>query len=139
MPSVGLWLQRLLLVYDRQHVLFPHEENVAAGLVFLELVAGPSGENDRVAFLDLKRPTRSVLHHLARPDCQYFALLWFVLGIIGKNDSPGRLLIRFEPTNNDPISQWLYLHGKSSACESMKLGNNITLASAPSRCNSYAP
>src|SRR5439155_23392214 len=100
-----------LFLNDRQHIFLAHEENVAAGLVLLEFVAGPSRENDCVAFLDLERTTRAVLDHLAWPDRQDFAFLRLALRVIRKNDSASGFFIRLKPPYDDSISQWLHLHG----------------------------
>src|ERR1051325_2943194 len=63
-----------LLVEHGQHVLLAHEEDVvAAGL--LEFVAGPVGEQDGVALLDLERAPGAILEEAAGPDREDLPLL----------------------------------------------------------------
>src|SRR4051794_23512512 len=63
-----------LLIEHGQHVLLAHEEDVLA-VRFLELVAGPVGEQDGVALLDLERAPGAVLEKAAGPDREDFPLL----------------------------------------------------------------
>src|SRR5437867_3697809 len=58
---------RYALLDDGEHILFTHQQDVVACGTSLELVAGPAGEQDLVALLDLQRPARAVLEHPARP------------------------------------------------------------------------
>src|SRR5262245_25409040 len=99
-----------LFIHHREHVLLPHEKDIAASLVFFEFVAGPSREYDRFTFLDLQRATTSILDHFARADREYFAFLRLVLSVIGKNDPARSFLVRLESANNDSIPQRLHLH-----------------------------
>src|SRR5262245_56611982 len=50
-----------LLLNDGEHILLAHDEDGVAGRAFAELVAGPGGEQDGVAFLDLQAAAGAVL------------------------------------------------------------------------------
>src|SRR5579885_2040734 len=99
-----------LLIKHGQHVLLAHEEDVILATAFLELVAGPGGEEDGIADLDLQRSALAVLAEVARADCQDFALLRLLPGVVGQQDAALGFLLRRHPLDDDPVSQWPQVH-----------------------------
>src|SRR5215469_12097100 len=104
LPPVGkkrVFVVRGMLFVDHgQDVLFAHQQDVVAAAL-LELVAGPVGEQDGVADLDLERPAGAVLHHAAGADGEHLALLRLVLGRVRQDDAAGRLLLGLETFDDD--------------------------------------
>src|SRR5262249_53660911 len=102
----------LLRLHHREDVFFAHKEDGVLRGPFAELVAGPGGEQDGVALLDLEPAASAVLEKLARADREDLALLGFVLGGVGQQDAPRRLLLGLESSHHNAVTQWLYFHRK---------------------------
>src|SRR5262249_12869488 len=89
------------LVEDRQHVFLAHEEDVGVAAAFFVFIAGPGGEEDGIAHLDLEVAARAVLEHAARPDGEDLALLRLVLGVVGQEDAARGLFLGLEALHDD--------------------------------------
>src|SRR5581483_3496078 len=80
------------LVHDGEDVFLAHDEQAVLARALPELVAGPGGEQDGVAGLDLQAAAAAVLEELAGAGGQHLALLRLVLGGVGQQDAARRLL-----------------------------------------------
>src|SRR5438270_13979851 len=101
---------RVSLVEDGQNVLLVHDEDGVLAAALLELVAGPGGEEDGVALLDLERPAGAVLEELAGAGREHSALLRLLLGVVRQDDAPGGGFGRLGAADDDAVSQRLELH-----------------------------
>src|SRR5579871_4007778 len=80
---------RLLLVYDRQHVVLAQNDELVR--TEFDLGAAVFGVVDLVADLDIHRAELAALEQLARPNGDDLSLLRFFLRRIGEQDAAGGL------------------------------------------------
>src|SRR5262245_3551462 len=98
-------------VDHREHVLLAHDQVVlAGGVLLLDLVPGPAGEQDGVADLDLHRGAGAVLLDLAGADRGHLALLGLFLGRVGQENPAGGLLFGLQALNEDAVIEGLEFH-----------------------------
>ena len=92
------------LLQHRQDVFLVQQQDVIA-LAALELVAGPVGEQDDVADLDLERLATAVLEEFARADGQDLALLRLLSGAVrqGLTSAPASPCRRLRPAARTDI------------------------------------
>src|SRR5262245_776079 len=83
--------------------------------MFLELITGPGGEENRVALLHLQSATSAILGHLAGSDGEDGALLRFLLGGVRQEDPAGGLVLRRMSPHDDAIPKWLQFHRGSNS------------------------
>jgi hypothetical protein len=89
---------------DGEDVFFVHEEDGVGLAALFELIAGPGGEQDDVALLDLEGPAGAVLEEFARTDGQNFALLRLVLGGVGEEEAAGGFFFGFKTLNDEAVA-----------------------------------
>ena len=77
---------------------------------FLELVAGPVGEEHHVTLFDVELLPGAVLQHPAGADRQHLALLRLVPGAIGQHDAAGSLFRSLETPDDKPVAERFHLH-----------------------------
>src|SRR5262249_36539713 len=78
------------------------------------LGAGPLAEQDTVAGFDIERNQFARLVTATRTDGDDFALLRFLLGGVGNNDSACRLLVGIDALNDNTVMKRTKLHGNPS-------------------------
>src|SRR5579875_2818706 len=109
-----------------------HQEE-ALPLTFLELVAGPTGEQHYITLLDLERLPPAILEQSAGTNMQHLAFLRFILGRVRQKNAAGRLLLRFKATDHNPIAQRSDFHAFL-----LKSNPETSSLRAPGNCKFHA-
>jgi len=95
---------RKLLLYDSQHFLFPHDEELFA--VDLDLGAGVLAEQDLVAGLDVEGEDLAFIVGLAFAHGDDFAFLGLFLGAIGDDDATADGFALLQTSDEDAVVEW---------------------------------
>src|SRR5213075_37974 len=98
--------------------------DLAALAAVLELVAGPGGEQDLVADLQLHRGAGPVVLELAGADGEHLAPLRLVLGGVRQQDAAAGLLLGGLPADDDPVTDRLEPHRGLRRCVETGNGRN---------------